>query len=83
MTAKKQEPRFEDALGRLEEIVRHLEKGDLPLDESLALYEEGTGLIKACSKLLDEAEQKVVKLKKGPDRSPIERDFEDGNQYDG
>lgn len=83
MTAKKQEPRFEDALGRLEEIVRHLEKGDLPLDESLALYEEGTGLIKACSKLLDEAEQKVVKLKKSPDRSPIESDFEDGNQYDG
>ena len=83
MTAKKQEPRFEDALGRLEEIVRHLEKGDLPLDESLALYEEGTGLIKACSKLLDEAEQKVVKLKKGPDRIPIESDFEDGNQYDG
>ena len=70
MTEKKQELRFEDALVRLEEIVRHL------------LYEEGTGLIKACSKMLDQAEQKVVKLKKGPDRSPIETDFEDGNQYD-
>jgi exodeoxyribonuclease VII small subunit len=83
MTQKKQEPRFEDALGRLEEIVRHLERGDLPLDNSLALYEEGTGLIKACSKILDEAEQKVVKLRKGPDRAPIESDFEDGNQNDG
>lgn len=82
MTEKKQELRFEDALGRLEEIVRHLEKGDMPLNDSLALYEEGTGLIAACSKMLDEAEQKVVKLKKGPDRSPIETDFEDGNQYD-
>ena len=77
MAEKKQAFRFEDALSRLEDIVRHLEKGDLPLEESLALYEEGTGLIKTCSKLLDEAEQKVVKLKKGPDRSPIELDFED------
>ncbi len=82
MTQKKQEPRFEDALGRLEEIVRHLERGDLPLDDSLALYEEGTGLIKACSKMLDEAEQKVVKLKKGPDRNPVECEFEDDNGND-
>ena len=52
MTEKKQELRFEDALVRLEEIVRHLERGDMPLDESLTLYEEGTGLIKACSKCL-------------------------------
>jgi len=83
MTQKKQEPRFEDALGRLEEIVRHLERGDLPLDDSLALYKEGTGLIKACSKMLDEAEQKVVKLRKGPDRSPVESELEDGEQNDG
>lgn len=76
MTEAKQELRFEEALGRLEEIVRHLERGDMPLNDSLALYEEGTGLIAACSKMLDDAEQKVVKLKKGPDRSPIESDFE-------
>ncbi len=68
---------FEQSLSRLDEIVRHLEKGDLPLSESLALYEEGTGLIKQCSNMLDEAEQKVVKLKKGPDREPIEFPFED------
>lgn len=68
---------FEQSLSRLDEIVRHLEKGDLPLSESLALYEEGTGLIKQCSEMLDEAEQKVVKLKKGPDREPIELPFED------
>ena len=82
MTVKKQTIRFEDALDRLEEIVRHLEKGDLPLNDSLRLYEEGTGLITACSKMLDEAEQKVVKLKKGPDRSPIETDFEEENGND-
>ena len=79
MASKKQTLSFEQSLSRLEEIVRHLEKGDLPLNDSLALYEEGTGLITACSKMLDEAEQKVVKLKKGPDRSPIETDFEEEN----
>ena len=68
---------FEQALARLDEIVRHLEKGDLPLDESLSFFEEGTGLIKRCSLLLDEAEQKVVKLKKGADRNPVELPFED------
>jgi exodeoxyribonuclease VII small subunit len=68
---------FEQSLSRLDEIVRHLEKGDLPLSDSLALYEEGTGLIKSCSAMLDEAEQKVVKLKKGPDREPVELPFEE------
>ncbi len=76
MTAKKVSPSFEDSLSRLDEIVRHLEKGDLPLSESLALYEEGTALIALCSKMLDEAEQKVVKLKKGADRNPVELEFE-------
>jgi exodeoxyribonuclease VII small subunit len=70
---------FEQSLNRLDEIVRHLEKGDLPLSDSLSLYEEGTGLIKSCSAMLDEAEQKVVKLKKGPDREPIELPFEEEN----
>ena len=79
MAAKKNPLSFEDSLSRLDEIVRHLEKGDLPLGESLALYEEGTALIASCSKRLDEAEQKVVKLKKGPDRSPVELDFEGEN----
>ena len=67
---------FEEALSRLDEIVRHLEKGDLPLSESLALFEEGTGLLASCSKMLDEAEQKVVKLRKGTDRQPEELPFE-------
>lgn len=77
MAAKKQSASFEESLARLDEIVKHLEKGDMPLSESLNLYEEGTALINACSKMLDEAEQKVVNLKKGPDRTPIELDFED------
>ena len=77
MAVKNSSLSFEASLARLDEIVRHLEKGDLPLSESLALYEEGTALIASCSKMLDEAEQKVVKLKKGPDRSPVELEFED------
>ena len=75
MAGKKQS--FEQSLARLEEIVRHLEKGDLPLSDSLALFEEGTGLLADCSRMLDEAEQKVVKLRKGADRQPEELPFED------
>ena len=68
---------FEQSLARLDEIVRHLEKGDLPLKESLTLFEEGTGLIKNCGMMLDEAEQQVVKLKKGENREPVELPCED------
>lgn len=70
---------FEQSMARLDEIVRHLEKGDMPLNDSLALFEEGTALIRSCEKQLDEAEQKVVKLRKGPDREPEELPFEDEN----
>ena len=68
---------FEESLAKLEEIVRHLEKGDMPLSESLKLFEEGTSLLASCSKMLDDAEQKVVKLRKGSDRQPIETPFEE------
>ena len=74
MAAKKLS--FEQSLARLDEIVRHLEKGDLPLKESLTLFEEGTALIKTCGIMLDEAEQQVVKLKKGENREPVELPFE-------
>jgi exodeoxyribonuclease VII small subunit len=70
-------PTFEQAMGRLNEIVRTLEKGDSPLNESLALFEEGAGLVSACQKELDEAEQKVVKLRKGADGQPEETPFTD------
>lgn len=74
MAAKKLS--FEQSLARLDEIVRHLEKGDLPLKESLTLFEEGTALIKNCGTMLDDAEQQVVKLKKGENREPVELPFE-------
>jgi len=67
---------FEQQLARLEEIVAALEKGDAPLADSLALFEEGTKLIAACSQQLDRAEQQVVKLMKGPGGAPVELPFE-------
>ena len=66
---------FEEKLERLDKIVKLLEKGDAPLAESLGLFEEGTGLIRDCSKQLDEAEQKVVELRKGPDGAPVEEPY--------
>ena len=68
---------FEEAMKRLEEIVSHLEKGDIPLEESIHLFEEGSGLLALCSSQLEEAEQKVVRLRKGADRQPEELPFEE------
>ena len=66
---------FEDNITRLEEIVSQLERGDVPLEQSLKLFEEGTKLVTACGKMLDEAEQKVVRLTKGADGAPVEAPF--------
>ena len=66
---------FEPRLQRLEEIVSALEKGDAPLADSLALFEEGTKLVGECTRELDRVEQKVVKLMKGPDGAPVETEF--------
>ena len=68
---------YEDAVARLQEIVSSLEKGNLPLADSLTLFEEGTALMKRCTELLDGAEQKVVMLKKGADGAPVELPFEE------
>ena len=70
MAAKKKP--FEESMARLEEIVSILGRGESTLDESLALFEEGTKLAAACSKQLDQAEQKILKLTKGPDGQPVE-----------
>lgn len=67
---------FEEQIARLDSIVKQLEKGDAPLGESLALFEEGTALIRSCGVMLEEAEQKVLRLKKGPDGEPVELPFD-------
>ena len=68
---------FEENMTRLEQIVRTLEKGDTPLEESLKLFQEGTALVASCGKLLDEAELAVKKIVPGPDGAPTEEDFVD------
>ena len=67
---------YEQSIARLDDIVRSMERGDVPLEQALKLFEEGAGLIASCNKMLDDAEQMVVKLKKGPDGYPIELPFE-------
>lgn len=74
---KQESQTFEQSLTRLEEIVRQMERGDVPLEKALSLFEEGTGLVGACTKLLDEAELKVVQLTKGADGAPQETEFAD------
>lgn len=69
---------FEENMQRLEQIVRSLERGDAPLEESLKLFQEGTALVASCGKLLDEAELEVKKIASAPDGSPTEEDFVDG-----
>ncbi len=56
------EQNYENSLKRLEEIVKLLEEGGQPLEKTLELFSEGTALISACGKYLDEAEQKITKL---------------------
>ena len=68
---------FEQALVRLEEIVKQLEQGRVSLEESLHLFEEGTSLAATCNQQLDTAELKVVRLMKGADGNPVETEFEE------
>lgn len=67
---------FEQAMARLEEIVKLLEQGETPLEDALSLFEEGTKLMKKCSAQLDRAEQKVTRLLAGPDGAPVEEPFQ-------
>ena len=68
---------FEKSMERLEQIVRAMERGDVPLDESLKLFTEGTELVRSCGKLLDDAQMQVQKVVKGTDGNPTYEDFAD------
>lgn len=67
---------FEEAMQRLDGIVKRLEHGDVALDESLSLFEEGSRLLASCNQMLDAAEQKVIMLKNGSDGAPVELPFD-------
>lgn len=66
---------FEEAIARLEEIVRTLESGSAPLDVSLRLFEEGIALVRLCNERLDVAEQKVKVLVRGDNGEMTETDM--------
>lgn len=61
---------FEDALRALEKVVRDLEGGEVPLDQSIALYERGEKLRKHCQARLDAAQERIEKIVAGPDGKP-------------
>ena len=67
---------FEQSMTRLEEIVRTMERGEAPLEESLKLFQEGTELIRSCGKILEDAELQVKKILTAPDGSPVEVEFD-------
>ena len=69
---------FEEAMARLEQIVRALEGGNVPLDESLTLYEEGVKLVKLCSTRLENAEKRIKILVDGGNGTLTEQDFGEG-----
>lgn len=68
---------FEASMARLEQIVRAMEQGDVALEESLKLFQEGTELVRSCQKLLDDAQLQVKMILTAPDGSPVEEDFPD------
>ncbi len=67
---------FEASMARLEQIVRAMERGDVPLEESLKLFQEGTELVRCCGKLLDDAQLQVKKITTAPDGTPVEENFD-------
>ena len=67
---------FESNMQRLEQIVRAMERGDVPLEESLKLFQEGTDLVRSCNQLLEQAQLQVKKIMTAPDGSPVEEDFD-------
>ncbi len=77
--ADKNEKSFEEAMSRLEEIVRALDGGTAGLDASLGLFEEGIALVKFCNAKLEGAEQRVKLLAKGESGELVETDFTGGS----
>ena len=66
---------FEESMARLEQIVRIMERGEVPLDESLKLFREGTSLVQSCGKLLEDAELEIKKIVAASDGRPVEELF--------
>ncbi len=72
---EKQNKSFESNMQRLEQIVRAMERGDVALEESLKLFQEGTELVRSCNELLENAQLQVKMIMTAPDGTPREEDF--------
>ena len=72
---EKQNKSFESNMQRLEQIVRAMERGDVALEESLKLFQEGTELVRSCNELLENAQLQVKMIMTAADRSPVEEEF--------
>ena len=66
---------FEQSIEQLDAIVKSLEQGNVPLEQALKLFQEGTGLVRSCDEMLSKAELEVVKLMKGADGAPVETEY--------
>ena len=69
-------PTFEENMKRLEQIVRTMEKGEVPLEDSLKLFQEGTELVRKCGKLLDEAQLQIKRIVADSEGKPVEEGFD-------
>ena len=66
---------FEESMARLEQIVRAMERGDVALEESLKLFQEGTALAADCNKMLDDAQMQVQMVMTASDGTPVLEDM--------
>lgn len=72
-----QSKNFESSLAALERVVRELERGDLPLEESLKLFEQGVKLSRECQERLNQAERRVEMLLRDTEGRPVLSAFDD------
>ena len=77
MCTNEQNKSFEENMKRLEQIVQAMERGDITLDESLKLFQEGASLVERCGKLLEEAEMMVTKVLANENGEVVEESFAD------
>lgn len=82
MHSQDQELSFEEAMKRLEKIVKALESDNISLEDSIRLYEEGMSLSRYCMKSLEEAEKKILILKENEKGQPVYEEFSSKNQRD-
>ncbi|MDZ7816028.1 MAG: exodeoxyribonuclease VII small subunit [Planctomycetota bacterium] len=74
---------FEERIERIEEVLLKLEEGELPLEKSVELYEEGVRLLSSCYETLDKMEGKIMKLVRTDDGDPTREPFEEGGRAGG